>query len=82
MDYHLTQHARDALEKRRIRLEWMERVLTEPEQTEADAMDKDIEHRLAAITEFQGRVLRVIVNAKANPPRVITAYFDRRRRGR
>jgi hypothetical protein len=49
MDYHLTQHARDALEKRRIRLEWVERVLTAPEQTEADAFDKNIEHRLARL---------------------------------
>jgi len=30
MDYVLTEHARDVLEKRRIPLEWMERTLAEP----------------------------------------------------
>jgi len=42
-------------------------------------LNTELEHRLAAIPEFGNRVLRVIVNTSAIPPRVITAYFDRRR---
>jgi hypothetical protein len=79
MDYRLTQHARDALEKRRIAVAWVERVLDRPEGTEPDPVGAALEHRLAAIPEFGNRVLRVIVNTAAAPPRVITAYFDRRR---
>jgi hypothetical protein len=79
MDYHLTEHARDALEKRQIRLEWLEKTLSTPEWTEKDLVDDELEHRLRQIEEFGGRVLRVIVNAHAAPPRVVTAYFDRRR---
>jgi uncharacterized DUF497 family protein len=79
MDYRLTQHARDALEKRQIAVAWVERVLARPEWTEPDPVDAAVEHRLAAIPEFENRVLRVIVNTSAAPPRVITAYFDRRR---
>ncbi|HUT51797.1 MAG TPA: DUF4258 domain-containing protein [bacterium] len=80
MDYQLTLHAEDALEKRRIPREWMERVLSSPESSEPDSIDPELEHRLAPIEEFEGRILRVIVNTAAVPPRVITVYFDRRRK--
>ncbi|MCL5799664.1 MAG: DUF4258 domain-containing protein [Gammaproteobacteria bacterium] len=79
MEYVLTEHARDALEKRRIQTAWLERVLNAPEVTEADPVDPDLEHRLACIGEFGGRVLRVIVNTNRTPPHVVTAFFDRRR---
>jgi hypothetical protein len=82
MNYHLTEHARDALEKRRIPLEWLERALGAPEWTEKDLIDRDLEHRLARIPEFGGRVLRVIANVNATPPRIVTVYFDRKRTGR
>ena len=79
MAYELTEHARDALEKRKIELTWMERVVDAPEATEADPVDPDLEHRLARIPEWGNRVLRVIVNGKTVPPRIVTAFFDRRR---
>jgi hypothetical protein len=79
VDYSLTEHAQDALVRRQIPLEWLERVLNAPEATEADPMDPELEHRLAQITEFGGRVLRVIVNCQTTPARVVTAFFDRRR---
>jgi hypothetical protein len=78
VDYILTEHAQDALVRRQIPLEWLERVLNAPEATEADPMDPELGHRLARITEFGGRVLRVIVNCRTTPPRVVTAFFDRR----
>jgi uncharacterized DUF497 family protein len=79
MEYVLTEHARDALEKRQIALAWMERALNTPEATEADPMDSELEHRIARIAEFGNRVLRVIVNGKRTPPHVVTVFFDRRR---
>lgn len=79
MDYVLTQHARDALEKRQIAIAWLERVLERPEWTEPDPVDAALEHRLAVIPEFGSRVLRVIINTTTSPPRVVTTYFDRRR---
>ena len=82
MDYYLTEHAGDALEVRRIPTEWMQRVLTAPEWTERDGVDADLEHRLGRIPEFENRVLRVIVNPTATPPRIVTVYFDRRRKDR
>jgi hypothetical protein len=79
VDYVLTEHARDALEKRQIQIAWVEQALTAPEVTEVDPMDADLDHRLARIPEFENRVLRVIVNNKKTPPHVVTAFFDRRR---
>lgn len=79
MEYVLTEHARDALEKRCIQVAWLEQALTAPEATETDPVDPDLEHRLARIGEFGGRVLRVIINCKRMPPHVVTAFFDRRR---
>lgn len=80
MNYVLTRHARDVLVKRQIALEWLERVLFYPEQVEDDAVDADLEHRLAPIPEFGNRTLRVIVNRRKQPPHVVTAFFDRRRK--
>jgi len=79
MEYKLTQHAADALEKRQIPKEWMEQVLMEPEWTEPDAIDGDLQHRLGRIADFQDCVLRVIVNPRVTPLRIVTVYFDRRR---
>lgn len=78
MDYHLTQHATDALAKRRIPLAWLEQVLAAPDWTEPDAIDHNLEHRLGRILDFENRVLRVIVNHQVAPLRVVTVYFDRR----
>jgi hypothetical protein len=39
---------------------------------EGQLVDPDLEHRLAAISEHENRVLRVIVNTKTNPERVVT----------
>lgn len=76
----MTEHARDALEKRQIPIAWMERVFCAPQATETDTLDADLEHRLARIPEFDNRVLRVIINAGRTPPLIVTVFFDRRSR--
>jgi hypothetical protein len=81
MDYQLTEHARESLRKRpSIRVEWVERVLLQPERVEPDRTDPELEHRIGRIQESEGRVLRVIVKKPSNPIRVITCYFDRKMR--
>jgi uncharacterized DUF497 family protein len=78
VDYVLTEHARDALKKRQIPIAWVDKAWSAPEVTEADPVDARLEHRLARISEFGNRVLRVIVNVKKTPPHIVTAFFDRR----
>ena len=81
MDYQLTEHARESLRKRpSIRVEWVERVLLQPERVEPDRTDPELEHRMSRIPESGERVLRVIVKKTSNPIRVITCYFDRKMR--
>jgi hypothetical protein len=79
MEYELTEHARIAMDKRQILIEWMESTIAAPEVIERDSMDLNLEHRLARISEFGNHVLRVIVNTESRPPRIVTAFFDRRR---
>lgn len=79
MDYVLTEHAQDALEKRQIQIAWVEQAFSAPETTETDPVDSDLEHRLTRIPEFGNRVLRVVVNGKRTPPHIVTIFFDRRR---
>ena len=82
MSYQLTAHTQESLSKRGIRLEWLEQVLRQPQLIQVDVMDDTLEHRLRRIDEFDGRVLRVIVNPQVEPIRVITVFFDRAMRGK
>jgi hypothetical protein len=82
MNYELTQHAKDALTERQIPLAWIERTLDAPEKTEPDKADPQLVHHLAKIPEHGNRVLRVVLNPQASPVRVVTAYFDRKMKGK
>jgi hypothetical protein len=77
MPYELTEHARIAITERRIRMDWIQRVVENPELLEPDEDDAQLEHRLGKIFENDNRVLRVIIDPDARPIRIITAYFDR-----
>lgn len=68
------------MEERHIKLAWVERVLFNPERTEDHGTDPDLEHRFGAIAERDNRVLYIVVS-KSQPQRLITAYFDRARKG-
>ena len=83
MDFELTEHARESLRKRpNIRMTWVEQVLRNPERSEPDGIDRDLEHRLGRIDECEGRVLRVIVNRAVSPLKIVTVYFDRAMRNK
>lgn len=80
--YKLTIHAATVIAERAIEAAWIERVLSRPEQTEVDRWDPSLTHAVGRIAERDHRVLRVVYNASVHPPRVVTAYFDRRQRGK
>ena len=82
MAHEFTEHAKRALDRRRIRNEWVETALASPERTEPDKVDAALEHRLVRIPDYGDRVLRVIVNLSVDPQRVVTAFFDRTMRGK
>ena len=80
--YELTAHAAVVITERGIELEWVDRTFLEPERTEADRNDPSLQHALRRIAQRDDRVLRVIYNDSVDPPKIVTAYFDRRQRGK
>jgi hypothetical protein len=80
--YDLTIHAQQVITAREIQLEWVARVLAEPQKTEPDREDPELRHALACIPENGNRVLRVVYNENKEPWRIITVYFDRTQRNK
>ena len=81
MHYEMTLHASHVMALRSIETIWLERVLDAPERIELDRHDAELTHYLGRIKEHGNRVLRVVVNTRGTPVRVVTAYFDRAMKG-
>ena len=75
-----TKHFKDMLKERCIRQEWVDISVKEPEMVE-DHKD-GTRHYLRRIKEHGNRWLRVVTNAQVKPNRGVTAFFDRRLRGK
>ncbi|MCF8044374.1 MAG: DUF4258 domain-containing protein [Desulfarculaceae bacterium] len=73
-----TGHFIEMLHERKISLEMVDSAMTVPDQVEE--MEDGTKHFLKKIDTAGGRWLRVVVNMKSDPPRKITAFFDRRLR--
>lgn len=82
MKFELTKHAKSALAEREIPIEWVERTLSVPELRRPDPDDVEVERRFRRIPEFGNRVLRVAVNTKVEPNRVVSVFFDRKMKGK
>ena len=76
--FQLSAHAFDMMQEREIPEDWILTVLNEPESVEAG--DEGNIHYFGSISEFSGRVLHIVVNPDLNPQRIVTLFFDRRRR--
>jgi capsule polysaccharide modification protein KpsS len=75
-----TRHFKAMLKERSISMSLINRTLTDPEKIE-DRPD-GTRHFLRQIPRHGNRWLRVIVNTNAVPNKAITAFFDRRLRGK
>ena len=80
--YALTNHARRVIAEREISMEWIARIISNPQKTESDPENAELVHALGRIAERSEKVLRVIYNKTATPPRIVTAYFDRTQKGK
>ena len=60
-----------------IRIEWVERAVTNPMLRVPDPNDSEIERFLYEIREQDDRVLRVAINTRVAPWRVVSVFFDR-----
>ena len=68
--------------ERKIEPHWIEMTLAEPDRHEQDTVDPTARHALKRIEEMDNRVLRVVYNTATTPLRIISAYFDRRLKGK
>jgi hypothetical protein len=80
--FELSAHAALVIAERRIELEWIERAMSKPGRTETGSGDASLMHALVRIPERDGRMLRAVYNARTDPPRIVTAYFDRKLKDR
>jgi Domain of unknown function (DUF4258) len=77
-----THHAESMLLERGIERAWVEAAVAAPEEKEPDPRRPGVTLVFRAVTEREGRVLRVAYEEVNNEIRVITTYFDRARRRR
>lgn len=80
--FSFTLHASVVLRERRIRKEWVRRVVISPTILLPDVRDPALLHAVGRIPENEGRVLRVVYNPNGDCIRVVTAFFDRAMRGK
>ena len=64
----LSGHFGDMLEERGIALNWVQRTIDTPDNTEDH--DDDTRHYLKQIPEFGNRWLRVVINVTKQPKKV------------
>ena len=82
MRLEFTEHAVHVLDERKIPVEWVERVMAEPALHTPDPNDPELERFFGSVSERGDRVLRVVVNTRVAPWRVVSVFFDRSMRGK
>ena len=82
VDLEFSEHAVRSMEERKILEEWVVRAVQEPILRAPDLNDFEIERFFCKIPEKGGRVLRVAVNIRVAPWRVVSAFFDRTMKGK
>ena len=75
-----SKHAEDMLAERRIERAWVDQTIYDPEIVETDPRRPDVKRAFRRIAERGNRFLRVAYVETENQIRVVTLFFDRRRR--
>ena len=81
MELDFTIHARVVMARRLIPEEWVSLAVASPGLRMSDPNDAEIERFYWRIPEAGGRVLRVAVNTRVEPWRVVSVFLDRTMRG-
>jgi len=74
-----TRHAETVVAERAIERRWVERTIREPNFVERDPTRGTV-NAFRSIPEHGGRILRVTYVNDGTRVRIITVFFDRRRR--
>ena len=76
MSIRYMDHAREQMCERRIREEWVERVVAAPDWVQADHRPTR-KRAFGAVPEAGGKILRVVYEMRDGEPLIVTAFFDR-----
>jgi Domain of unknown function (DUF4258) len=76
-----TRHAETMMAERGIKEEWIKTTIAESDTTEPDPARPDVRRAFRMIPENGNRILRVVYASLGDTIRVVTAFFDRGRRG-
>ncbi len=77
-----SEHATFAMTERGIAMEWVTRVAQSPDLRLEDPRDPELERFYGRIPQFGNRVLRVVLNTRVEPWRVVSVFFDRSMKGK
>lgn len=77
-----TEHANHALKNRMIDRKWVLKTVEQPDLRQCDPNDEELERFYRRIPDCGDRVLRVVVNTKLAPWRIVSVFFDRRMKGK
>ncbi len=77
-DFEYSKHAMDMIIEREIDKRWISDTITKPDYTKF--VSEEEFHYIKQINEYGNRFLRVVVNPKIQPKKIITIFFDRRLR--
>ena len=80
--FKLSAHYEKVIFERNFNMVWVVKTFNKPDKIEIDLKDNTLEHRLKIITDYDSRILRIICNKTVSPVLIITAFFDRRKKGK
>ena len=81
MKLEFSRHAIRSMKERMIPIEWVELAVAEPALRTSDPNDPEVERFFRRKPGHGNRVLRVAVNTRVTPWRLVSAFFDRSMRG-
>ncbi|MCZ8181131.1 MAG: DUF4258 domain-containing protein [Rhizobium sp.] len=77
---HFTAHAKTVILERQLELDWIERIVHNPDWSESDPSGPPMERRFGRVPERQDRIVRVICLETETEIRIISAFLDRNAR--
>ena len=73
----LSKHAEEAVEKRDLDIDWIERTISVADFARIDPHDPTLTRSFKSIAEAGRRILRVVHRPEGPDILVVTAHFDR-----
>jgi len=77
LQFSLSSHAKERLQQRQIKEEWISRALDDPDFEDIDPNNNTLHRVWKRIPEYSNLAMRVVYNPSTKPVKIITVLFDR-----